>query len=180
MGPALTPTSHTLKRLIGISPLAFCVYSKVCYGEVKDPLKLYRGKDCIQVFCDYVKTEARRLYHMFPEKPMEPLTSEEWKGYNQATKCHICFKPFEEINPKVRDHCHYTSKYRGPAHRNCNLKYKIPSHIPVVFHNLSKYDIRELGKETNEIGVIAENKEKYISFTTDVMVDEYQDKGKTK
>ena len=28
--------------------------------------------------------------------------------------------------------------------------------------------------------MIADNKEKYISFTTDVMVDEYQDKGKTK
>ena len=28
--------------------------------------------------------------------------------------------------------------------------------------------------------MIAENKEKYIRFTTDVIVDEYQDKGKTK
>ena len=28
--------------------------------------------------------------------------------------------------------------------------------------------------------MITENKEKYISFTTDVMVDEYQDKSKTK
>ena len=132
----------------------------------------------------YMKKEARRLYHMFPEKPMEPLTSEEWKGYNQATKCHICFKPFGELNPKVRDHCHYTGKYRGPAHRNYNLSYKIPSYIPIIFHNLSRYDahlfIRELGKETNKIRVITENKEKYISFTSDLMVDEYQDKGKTK
>ena len=46
-----------------------------------DPLKLYRGKDWVQVFCDYIKKEVRMLYHMFPEKPMEPLTSEEWKGY---------------------------------------------------------------------------------------------------
>ena len=121
---------------------------------------------------------------MFPEKPMEPLTSEEWKVYNRATKCHICFKPFEELNPKVRDHCHYTCQYKGPAHSNCNLRYKIPSHIPIIFHNLSGYDahllIRELGKESNKIGMIAENKEKCISFTADVMVDEYQDKGKTK
>ena len=120
----------------------------------------------------------------FQKKPMEPLTSEEWKEYNRATQCHICYKPFEELNPKVRDHCHYTGQYRGPAHRNCNLRYKIPSHIPFIFHNLSGYDahlfIRELGKETNKIGVIAENKEKYISFTVDVMVDEYQDKCKTK
>ena len=119
---------------------------------------------------------------MFPEKPMEPLTSKEWKGYNLATKCHICFKHFKEINPQVRDHCHYTCKYRGPTHRNCNLRYKILSHIPVIFHNLSGYDthlfIWELGKKTNKIGVIIENKKKYISFTADVMVDEYQDKEK--
>ena len=165
-------------------PSGFCIYSKFAYGEAKDPLKLYRGKDCVQVFCDYVKKEVRRIYHMFPEKPMEPLTSEEWKGYNEMTKCHICFKPFDKLNPKIRDHCHCTGKYRGPTHRNCNLRYKIPSHIPIVLHNLNRYDahlfIRELGKETNKIGVITENKEKHISFTTDVMVDEYQDKGKTK
>ena len=44
----------------------------------------------------------------------------------------------------------------------CNLAYKIPSYIPIVFHNLSGYDahlfIRELGKtfNTGKIGVIAE------------------------
>ena len=132
------------------------------------------------MFCDYIKKEVKRLYRMFPEKPMEHLTSEEWK----ATKFHICLKPFEELNPKVRDHCHYTSKYRGPAHRNCNLRYKNPLHIPIILHNLSGYNahlfIWELGKETSKIGIITENKEKYVSFTADVMVDEYQDKGKTK
>ena len=90
----------------------------------------------------------------------------------------------KNFTQKVRDHCHYTSQYRGPAHRNCNLRYNIPSHIPITFHNLSRYDahlfVRELGKETNKVGVIAKNKEKYISFTADVVVDEYQDKGKTK
>ena len=37
--------------------------------------------------------------------------------------------------------------------------------------------IRELGNkfDTDKIGVIAENKEKYISFTTDVVVDWYMD-----
>ena len=69
----------------------------------------------------------------------------------------------------------------------CKLRYKIPSHIPIVFHNLSGYDahlfIRELGKkfDKGKIGVIAENKEKYISFNVDVVVDEYVNElGKVK
>ena len=41
---------------------------------------------------------------------------------------------------KVKDHCHYTGKYRGAAHGICNLRYKIPKQIPAVFHNGSTYD----------------------------------------
>ena len=52
----------------------WCVYSKFAYGEGKDPLKIYSGKDCVEKFCDYVKREAHRLYHMFPELPMTPLS----------------------------------------------------------------------------------------------------------
>ena len=31
-------------------PPAWCVYSKFAYGDIKDPLKLYRGKDCVEKF----------------------------------------------------------------------------------------------------------------------------------
>ena len=88
---------------------------------------------------------------MFPEKLMDPLTPKQWKKYKKASRCHICFKPFidPKKGPKVCDHCHYTGRYRRPAYRNCNLMYRIPSYIPVVFHNLSGYDahlfIKELG-----------------------------------
>ena len=130
-------------------PSGFCVYSKFAYGKVDNPLRLYRGEDCVEKFCNHIKEEARRLYHMFPEKPMDPITNKQWTLYKRASKCHISFKPFNFKNPKVRDHCHYTGKYRGPTHRNCNLRYRIPSNIPVVFHNLSSYDahlfIKELG-----------------------------------
>ena len=34
-----------------------------------------------------------------------------------------------------RDHCHYTGKFRGAAHSECNLRYKVPKEIPIVFHN---------------------------------------------
>ena len=117
---------------------------------------------------------------MFPEKPMDPLTKKQWKRYKRASRCHICFKPFNFKDPKVRDHCHYTGRYRGPALSLCSLRYRIPSYIPIVFHNLSGYDthlfIRELGKHSKDIGVIAKNKEDYITFSVNVTVDKYIDK----
>ena len=118
-------------------PSVWCVHSKFAYGDIDNPLRLYRGPDCIETFCNYIKEEAHRLYHMFPEKPMDPLTKKQWKKHKRSTKCQICYKPFTQMNLKVRDHCHYTGLYRGPMHSLCNLRYKIPSYIPVVFHNLS-------------------------------------------
>ena len=82
---------------------------------------------------------------------------------------------------KGKGHCHYTGLYRGPAHSLCNLMYRIPSYIPVVFHNLSGSDahlfIKELGKHSSDMGVIAKNKEDYISFFIKVSVDKYIDKN---
>ena len=159
----------------------------VCLFQVRlwkshEPLKEYRGKDCVSKFCEHIIAEACRLYESFPEKPMEPLTKAQLKEYNRATKCHICFKPFREGNRKVRDHCHYSGKYRGAAHSLCNLQYKIPSYIPVVFHNLAGYDahmfIKELVKHGSKMGVIVKNTEHYISFSVNVEVDKYTDKNK--
>ena len=87
----------------------------------------------------------------------------------------------------MRDHCHYTGKYRGTTHQKCNLWYAIPHYIHIVFHNLSGDNvhlfIRELGKKFNPgpISVIAENKEKYISFDVNVAVGQYKTRlGKKK
>ena len=52
---------------------------------------------------------------------------------------------------KVRDHVHYTGKYRGAAHSIYNLKFYVPNEILVVFLNGSNYDyhfiIKELANE---------------------------------
>ena len=87
--------------------------------------------------------------------------------------CYICKKEFDTIdkkNYKVRDHCHYTGKYRGAAHNVCNLRYKVPKEIPVVFHNGSTYDyhfiIKKLVKEFDgNFDCLGENTEKYITFS---------------
>ena len=179
-GPVNDPMISSTRGVDNHVPSGWCVHSEFAYREVKDRLRLYRGKDCVRKFCDHVIGEAHRLYHSFPEKPMEPLMKVQWKDYKHASSCHICFKPFREDKPKVRDHCHYTSHHRGPAHMGCSLQYKIPSYIPVVFHNLSGYDahrfIKELANYGSRMSVITKNREDYISISIKVEVDKYINK----
>ena len=100
---------------------------------------------------------------------------------NSAT-CYICEKEYSDKDKPVRDHCHITGKYRGSAHNSCNLQLRFDPDkikIPVIFHNLKGYDshfiIKKLGKNFN-ISVIAQNFEKYISFTIDALkfLDSFQ------
>ena len=152
------PDKSYTRKINKHTPSGFCVYTKFAHGDIDNPLKLYRGSDCIKVFCKHVVDAVKRLYNMFPNnKKMDELTDKEKKSHNNADVCHICegkfikwdvskkddksFRKKYAKNKKVRDHCHYTGKYRGAAHSNCNLMYRLPKFIPIVAHNLSKYDI---------------------------------------
>ena len=84
---------------------------------------------------------------------MIPLTIEE-NEYHERNICYICKKECctnDKKYYKVRDHCHFTGKYGSAAHDTCNLRYKTPKEIPVLFRNVSKYDyhfiIEELAEE---------------------------------
>ena len=74
---------------------------------------------------------------------------------------------------KVRGHCHYTRKFRGAAHSICNLCYKIPKEILIVFHNGSTYDyhfiIKQLAIEFRvNFDCLGKNIEKYITFSAPI------------
>ena len=111
---------------------------------------------------------------------MAPLTEKEQYDFEKAKICWICQKEFGEREKKVRDHCHFTGKYRGAAHNKCNLQLKKPKFTLVIFHNLSGYDahlfVKNLGKSEGNIKCIPNNEEKYISFSKDIVVDEYINK----
>ena len=162
------PNMSSTREVNTHKPSGWCLHSKFAYGSVKNPTTQYRGPDFVEKFCEHIILEAKRLYTSFPEVPMIPLTIKQLKKHRNADKCHICFKKFGDKG-KVRDHCHYTGIYRGAAHFGCNLPYKIPSYISVVFHNQVGYDahlfIRELAKHTKDMGVIAKNTEDFISFS---------------
>ena len=112
------------------------------------------------------------------KKGMIPLTVEEKKLYEMQKVCYICKKIFSNdknhknvfnLYHKVRDHYHYTRKFRGAAHSIFNLRYKTPEEILFVFNNGSTYDyhfiINQLAKEFDgQLGCLGENTEKYITF----------------
>ena len=102
---------------------------------------------------------------------MIDLTKREIHEYEDAEYCHICKKVFGEAKKhrKVRDHDHYTGKFRGTAHSICNLRYSTQKDIPVFFHNGTNYDvnlvINELAKEfRSELNCIPLNGEKFVIF----------------
>ena len=108
----------------------------------------------LEKFVGHIEEGVKRLYETFLQQLVIKLTDHRAaeRQYQAAGKCHICFKEFNDSeNRKVRGYCNYVGLHRGAAHNNCNLKYQIPDHIPIVFHNLSSYDanlfIRELGKK---------------------------------
>ena len=102
------------------------------------------------------------------------LTYKENKSYKKQNVCDIRKKWFSndddnEKYHKIRDHCHYTWKYRGASHSICNSRYKTPKEIPVMFHNGYKYDydfiIKELAKKIErQFECLGENTEKCITF----------------
>ena len=78
------------------------------------------------------------------------------------------------ITDNVRDHCHLTGKYRGPAHQKCNINVtqKQSSFIPFLFHNFIIYDChlflkRLVDKKIDKVNfdIIPKANEAYMSVT---------------
>ena len=80
----------------------------------------------------------------------------------------------------MRDHCHLTGKYRGAAHKSCNLNYKVPKFAQVYFHNLAEYDahlfIKSLGKTEGNISIFQQIKKIISVSVKKILVDSFTDK----
>ena len=131
----------------------------------------------MEKFCKDLREHATKIIN-YEKKDMIPLTKKEEKQHNEQKVCYICKKKFNTVNidkkhHKIKDHCHDTGKYRGAAHNICNLRYRIPKEIPIVFHNGATYDyhfiIKELVKEFDgNFECLGENTEKYIMFSVPI------------
>ena len=169
-------------------PVSFVYYIKSFNESVyKSKLRSYvkeneEDPDTIDVFINWLEEDVKIISELGNEKMV--ITPEEQEQFNKASKCWICGKLLN-IEDRVRDHCHYTGRYRGAAHNRCNLKFSKPNNISVFFHNLSGYDshlfIKKLNTTMGTIDCIPNNEEKYISFSKTIKTGEYiNKKGKTK
>ena len=179
-----SPQSSYTKKYQKHEPISFSYYIK-CFDDnvFKPRLRSNSGEDAMQKFVEWLEEDIKIIANI-PEVDMI-FGKEEAARYKKETKCWICKGELKKDDKKVRDHCHFTGRYRGAAHNSCNLKYRKPNFTPVVFHNLSGYDshlfIKNLGFTVGNIDCIPNNEEKYISFTKNTEVGTYIDKkGETK
>ena len=95
-----------------------------------------------------------------------------------AVDCSICDETLG--NDRVFEHNHVTGKLRGIAHSKCNISCRTPKFIPVIFHNGSKYNFKQLlrcywsGDDNEKQECIANNSEEFISFSICVPTGSFQ------
>ena len=180
----LNPKNSYTKQYQKHEPISFYYYIKCFDSKVCLPIKerSYTGKNAEQVFLKYLEEDIKMIANI-PKKEII-FGEKEKERYNEETRCWICKGEFDDKNKnkeKVKDHCHYTGRYRGAAHNECNLNYRKPNFTPVVFHNLSGYDshlfIKNLGFSEGNIDCIPNNEEKYISFSKKIQVGTYPKKA---
>ena len=169
------PNESSTTEINKHTPPGYSLFTHCSFDKSKNKLDHYRGKDCMKKFCKDLTEHATKIINC-KKKKMTPLTTKEKIYHNEQEICYRCKKEFDKNDKKhykVRDHCHYMGKYTGAAHDICNLRYKIPKEIPVVFHNRSTYDyhfiIKELVKEFDgNFECLGENTEKYITFSVPI------------
>lgn len=138
---------------------------------------VYRGDNVVDNFIEHMLNEEQEIIQTLSNMKPIKLTAQEENDFQKASHCHIC----EQLlgADRVRDHDHLNGRYRGAAHNACNLNFKYKKenekkpnsfHIPIIFHNLSRYDLHVLmtsiGKVKNKrLSCIPNNMERYISFS---------------
>ena len=182
------PNKSYTKKYQKHEPISFSYYITVNGVFFKPILRKYtktkpEDADAMDIFIKWLEEDVKDIANIEPKEMI--FTEEDTKHFNNASDCWICGEKLG--NDRVRDHCHFTGRYRGPAHNKCNLKYRKPKNISVFFHNLSGYDshlfIKKLGtpNKNENIDCIPNNEEKYISFSKTIVTGQYTNKkGKVK
>ena len=118
---------------------------------------------------EVIKLENKMAFYFENTKKDIIISKEKEEDFKKNNTCRFCEK--EKLSDKVRDHCHLTGKYRGPAHNTCNINVKLKdsNFIPFAFNNFSNYDCHmffkrlvDLKKDKVKFKIIPKTNEEYI------------------
>ena len=178
------PNKSYTKKYQKHEPVSFCYYIKsfdesVYTSKLRSYIKTReQDADAMDTFINWLESDVREIANL--ENKDMIFTPKNEKEFINALTCWICGEYMG--NNRVRDHCHFTGKFRGAACNSCNLKLRRQDNISVFFHNLSGYDshlfIKKLGtpEEKENIDCIPNNEEKYISFSKTIVSGQYENK----
>ena len=111
------------------TPSGYSFFTYYClFDTTENKLDPYRGKNCMKNFCLDLKEHVTKIIN-YEKQEMITLRKKEKKMYNKQKVCYIS-KNKKDLVPmitikkyhKVRDHCHYTGRYRGAVHDICNVR----------------------------------------------------------
>lgn len=153
---------------------SFGYYIKCSYDNSLSVYRTYTGENCAQTFMKLIKKDLEKICkkNTFAKDPL-PLTEQDNENIVKSNTCYICQ---HSLNGEfIISHNHHTGAFEGVAHSSCSEKYRTPNFVPVFLHNLSNYDahfiVHGLGFEEGNIDIIPQNKEKYISFSKQLLVN---------
>ena len=145
-------------------------------SELEDILSDYYksplGYDNVDWFVDEVIKLENKMAFYFKNTKKDIIMTEENEEDFRNDICRFCEK--EILYNNVRDHCHLTGDYRGPAHSKCNINVpqKQSNFTPFIFHNFSNYDCHmffkklvDKKKDKVNFDIIPKTNEEYISVT---------------
>ena len=107
-----------LKKYQDHIPCSFA-YKLVCVDDkFTKPIVVFRGENAAYEFIKAILKEyqyCKKVMNKHFNKNLI-MSEEEEEEFQSSNMCWICEKLIENDDEKVRDHCHITGKFRGPAH----------------------------------------------------------------
>ena len=97
----------------------------ICHKENNQDV--YRGKDCMKTFCKSLGQGPKKIIN-FEKKIMIQLTRQKCESYLNQLDDNICKNMFkhkystDKNSHKIKNHCHYNSKYASAGDSICSLK----------------------------------------------------------
>ena len=116
-------TKKSSKQTIDIRQPCGYALAVVEFGT-REVLKivLKRGENVMKELIAWLESLAKRIY--LDERKHYTFTGEASYAREEAYTCWTCETEFGENDKVVLDHCHYTNKFLGWAHNECNINRK--------------------------------------------------------